>query len=304
MYTDKDINERNARMDGPMRRLWDNTSADMPENELLDALCRFRLNRSEVERPLRRRALAVKVLRYAAMLAVPVVTAVVAWNYAADYYVRDVEFAQCYVPEGGMDSLRLSDNTKVVVNSGSSVIYPSHFSGRARNRSVYVSGNCHFDVARDVAHPFIVNVGKLKVKVLGTHFSVSSYAGDDSITVTLEEGLVRAYDDRHAMMLRPNEQLVYHPKDGKMSKRRVDALAVGAWVNGGLEFADRPLAEILKAIERRYGVRFAVSPRVDMRRRYTMSFKKDEPIENVVKVLAMVSGGTCQRKTRDTIALQ
>lgn len=304
MYSDKDTKEQGMPLDGYMRRLWNSTSAEMPESEILDALSRFRTNRNRVERPLRRRAFALKLVKLAAMFVMPVATAIVAWNYAADYYVRDVEFAQCYVPEGRIDSLRLSDNTKVVVNSGSSVIYPSHFSSRVRNRSVYVSGNCHFDVARDVAHPFIVNVGKLKVKVLGTHFSVSSYGGDDSITVTLEEGLVRAYDDRHGMMLRPNEQLVYHPKDGTMSKRRVDAMAVGAWVSGGLEFADRPLAEILKAVERRYSVRFAVSPGVDTHRRYTMSFKKDEPIENVMKVLEMVSGSTCRRKAQGDIVMQ
>lgn len=275
----------------------------MPDGELAAALDVFRARRSSYERSCRRRKRTLRYLKYAAALVMPLVAAFAAWNYSADYYAQDSELVQCYVPEGRMDSLVLSDNTKVKINAGTSVLYPARFSSHSRDRNVYVTGNCHFDVAKDRMHPFVVNLGNLKVKVLGTHFSVNSYNEDDNVTVTLEEGLVRVYDRSHSMMLHPNEQLVYNRKTGAMRKGRVDALAVDSWTAGNLDFANRPLSEIVRTIERRYGVKIRVEEGVDTSRRYTMNFKKDEPVENVMKVLSIVSGNKGYRKRGNAITL-
>lgn len=197
---------------------------------------------------------------------------------------------ELYVPDGKIDSVVLSDNTKLIVNAGTSVIYPARFNKHNYNRNVYVNGNCHFAVAKDPLHPFVVNMGNLKVKVLGTHFSVNSYNEEDSIYVTLEEGLVEAFDNRQSVLLRPNEQLVYCRSNGSMRKHRVDAVIVGSWVNGNITFTAQTLGQILKTIERHYNVRFDVSKDIDLNCRYTMNFRKGEPIDRVLKVLSMTSG--------------
>lgn len=286
-----------------LRRLWNEDVAEMPKSELRDALATFRENRRRHERLRLRKWRVASVMKYAAMFVLPLLTAWVAWNYSAEYYAEENEMVQCYVPEGKMDSLLLSDNTKVIVNAGTSVIYPASFSRHSVYRNVYVNGNCHFDVARDSSHPFVVNMGSLKVKVLGTHFSVNSYNEDDKITVTLEEGLVKVHDNRHSMMLYPNEQLVYYRSSGKMLKSRVDALAYNSWVSGNLDFAAQPLSGIIKTLERRYGVKFRVESGVDTNKCYTMNFKRDESVENVMKVLSIVSGNLHYRKQGNTITI-
>lgn len=304
MQTDKNNITGGPSQDEMLRRLWNGDVAEMPEGELRDALSTFRANRRRHERLHLRKRRVASVMRYAAMLVLPLLTAWAAWNYSAEYYADENEMVQCYVPEGKMDSLTLSDNTKVIVNAGTSVIYPAAFSSHSVYRNVYVNGNCHFAVAKDSSHPFVVNMGALKVKVLGTHFSVNSYNEDDKITVTLEEGLVKALDKHHSMMLYPNEQLVYYRSSGKMQKTRVDALACNSWVSGNLDFAAQPLSEIVKTIERRYGVKFRVASGVDMNKRYTMSFKRDEPVENVMRVLTIASGNLRYKKVGSTITLR
>lgn len=289
--------------DDALRRLWNVQEAEMSDDELAAALDVFRGNRHSYEGTRRRKRRVLRIVKYAAALAMPLVAAFAAWNYSADYYAQDSELVQCYVPEGRIDSLVLSDNTKVKINAGTSVLYPVRFSSHSRDRNVYVTGNCHFDVAKDRMHPFVVNLGSLKVKVLGTHFSVNSYNDDDDVTVTLEEGLVRVYDSHRSMMLHPNEQLVYNRKTGSMRKSKVDALAVSSWTVGSLDFAGQPLSEIVKTLERRYGVKIRVEDGVDVNRRYTMNFKKDESVENVMKVLSIVSGNMGYRKKGDVITL-
>ena len=278
------------KIDELLKRYWNADVPQMPENEIDNALEAFRDRRSAYERKCSRRKMVLGIIKYAAMFVLPLLTALVAWNYSAEYYAQGNELTEYYVPEGRIDSLLLSDNTRVIVNSGTSIIYPHKFNSRSFYRNVYVNGSCHFAVTKDCNHPFVVNMGSLKVKVLGTHFTVDSYNDDDNITVTLEEGLVKVFDNKQSMTLKPNEQVVYNRKNGTMHKNRVDAMAYGAWVAGNVDFASQPLSEIIKTLERKYDVSITVASDINLAKRYTMNFKKEESLDRILKVLSMVSG--------------
>ena len=289
--------------DDKLRALWDAPQPDVDERQMTEALDTFRRNRRSHIRSNRRKKLLRSLLKYAAIIVAPLLTALAAWNYSAQYYADDNALVEMYVPDGKIDSVVLSDNTKLIVNAGTSVIYPARFNKHNYNRNVYVNGNCHLAVAKDPLHPFVVNMGSLKVKVLGTHFSVNSYNDNDRIVVTLEEGLVKAFDARHSMYLRPNEQLIYYRSDGRMQKQRVDAMAVNSWVNGNIDFSAQTLGQILKTLERHYDVKFDVSRDIDLNRRYTMNFRKGEPLDRVLKVLSMASGNMHYAKKDNTVKL-
>ncbi len=69
-----------------------------------------------------------------------------------------------------MDSVRLADGTKVMLNAGSRLTYPKEFSGE--KREVQLSGQAFFEVTPDKTHPFVVKTQKMDVTVLGTSFEV------------------------------------------------------------------------------------------------------------------------------------
>lgn len=286
-----------------LHKLWNEDMVKMPDTELRKALDTFRENRRMYDLASLRKRHIINIMKYAALFILPMLTAWAAWTFSADYHAVDYEMVQCYVPKGKIDSLRLSDGTKVIVNAGSSIIYPSSFSKQDSCRNVYVNGNCHFAVTKDPSRPFVVNMDNLKVKVLGTHFCVDSYTDDDKISITLEEGLVKVFDESHSMTLYPNERLVYSRSDGSMTKSQVDALAINSWVNGDLDFSNQSLSEMLKILERRYNVKFSVSPGIDMNRRYTMNFKKNETIEKVMTVITVVTGNMSYKKQQNKITL-
>ena len=52
---------------------------------------------------------------------------------------------------------------------------------------------CKRQVAHDTRHTFIVQVGELEVKVLGTVFNVCAYQDEQDVTVVLLEGKVGAH---------------------------------------------------------------------------------------------------------------
>lgn len=289
------------KIDKHLQTLWEEDVDKMPEGELHQALDIFRQNRTIYSRSVRRRSRVSTILRYAAIFMLPLLSAILVWLFSASYYANDMQMAEYYVPKGCIDSLVLSDNTKVVVNSGTTIVYPHSFSSHAKERSVFVNGSCHFEVSKDASHPFVVHLGNVKVRVLGTHFSVNPYSDEEQVVVTLEEGSVNVSDSFQNVTLSPNEQLIYSRTAGTMHKQIVDAMAYNSWVKGGLNFTQEPLEKILKSIERRYRVTISIAKDVDSKRCYTMNFKKDETIECIMNVLTFVSGDMTYTKDGNSI---
>ncbi|MFQ9995614.1 MAG: FecR family protein [Hoylesella buccalis] len=289
------------KIDKHLQTLWEEDVNKMSEGELHQALDIFRQNRTIYSRSVRRRSRVSTILRYAAIFMLPLLSAILVWLFSASYYANDMQLAEYYVPKGYIDSLVLSDDTKVVINSGTTIVYPHSFSSHAKERSVFVNGSCHFEVSKDASHPFVVHLGNVKVRVLGTHFSVNSYSDEEQVVVTLEEGSVNVSDSIQTMTLNPNEQLVYSRTAGTMHKQIVDAMAYNSWVKGGLNFTQEPLEKILKSIERRYRVSISIAKDVDSKRCYTMNFKKGETIERIMNVLTFVSGDMTYTKDGDRI---
>lgn len=304
-----DMSDNRPNADGAFHRLWVHTAnnpdmgIDLGNDEIETALDVFRANRARINRRGKARLAVLRAMRYAAILALPIISACLTYLYMSREGKLYSEMSDLYVADGSLDSLRLSDDTKVIVNAGSSMIYPKQFNPNASERGVFVNGEARFEVTKDANRPFIVHVANLNVKVLGTHFSVKSYSEDPRVTVTLEEGLVKVYDNRQTMILHPNEQLVYDRRNGNMTKSRIDAIAANSWIKGELDFKSRSLDEILGDLERKYRVKFKVMGSVDMKKRYTMNFRSNESIDNVLEVLTVVSGNMSYKRHKDQITL-
>lgn len=273
------------------------------ESELQEALNVFRYNRHAYEQKRKRKGIIIRCMKYAAALLFPMIASYLVWDYTARSYSENDELLECYVPEGKVDSLLLSDGTKVKVNAGTTILYPKRFNKRNHLRNVYVNGEAHFIVSKDREHPFVVHAGNLKVKVLGTHFGVKSYDNEPQISVTLEEGLVSVSDKKEEVILHPNQQMNYERQSGIMTVKAVDATAYNSWTSGDLNFSQQTLEEILRSLKRQYNVQFIVKSNVDLKQKFTMNFKKEETIGNVMQVLTVVSGNLHYLQNGDKITL-
>ena len=84
------------------------------------------------------------------------------------------KFNELIVPRGGECMITLYDGTKVWLNSGSTLKYPTKFSGKERR--VILTGGAFFDVTHDPEHPFIVTSPKMTLTVKGPSFNLKDYA--------------------------------------------------------------------------------------------------------------------------------
>lgn len=167
------------------------------------------------------------------------------------------------VPYGKKFNLLLSDGTKVYLNSGSSITYPSSFEKR-KNRIVELVGEAYFKVAKDKHKPFIVKTSTLSIRALGTEFNVSSYKNDVTNSITLVEGSVavskqgvNTNKNPKTLLLRPNQKIVVRrDKVKKLSKKAVaNVLKDVSWINRELFFKNDKFIDITKKLERYFNVK-------------------------------------------------
>lgn len=182
-------------------------------------------------------------------------------------------------------ALRLADGSQVRLSAGSSLRYRPGLAGR--RREVYLVGQARFQVTKDPAHPFLVYTDKLVTTVLGTTFLVTAYAGREAQVAVLEgrvavqrrEGAnLAATPARPAaagLLLLPNQQATYSAATHALAKNLVPAPAL--LTAAALDFHNRPVAEVLGALEHAYGVRIRFDPARLRGCTITISFE-DEPL--------------------------
>lgn len=200
----------------------------------------------------------------------------------------ETQYVEVSVPCGERMRVVLQDGSVVVLNSSSKLRYPQKFG--LFNRTVELSGEGYFEVAKMRTAPFVVDLKNLKVEVTGTKFNVKSYADDDKIWVTLEEGGVRLKDGRQMeYSLVPGDHIEYDCLSGKCRLQRLQNFEeTSAWRHNSLNFYLTPLRNVLKVLERQYETHFVVEDSLLLNSRFTLSTTKVN-VADVLKDLETVS---------------
>jgi transmembrane sensor len=155
-------------------------------------------------------------------------------------------------PKGGIFQLTLPDGSTVWLNSESSLRFPTSFSSDSRR--VYLSGEGYFSVAKNEKAPFIVQVDKMEVDVLGTNFDVMAYKEENTIRTTLVEGAVKVRSGTESAVIQPDQEASLSP-DGKHFRIAVADLEESlAWKEGKFRFRNTAIAAIMRQIARWYDV--------------------------------------------------
>lgn len=159
------------------------------------------------------------------------------------------------IPRGGKYQLTLSDGTKVWLNAASSLRFPAAFA--KSERTVELKGEGYFEVAKDAARPFTVKIADGDVRVLGTHFNISSYEDEDISTTTLLEGSIAVSRQNERFVLKPGEQAVLQQNVKAHVQSNVDVSEAIAWKEGYFQFKNADIASIMKQVSRWYDIDIA-----------------------------------------------
>lgn len=175
------------------------------------------------------------------------------YNVAAAENVNDSRLNTISTPNGGEWQIQLPDGSTVWLNAASSIQYSLNI-GTAKQRVVKLDGEAYFEVAKNAAHPFIVETDKQAVEVLGTHFNINSYKDEKVTKTTLLEGSVRVSHNttNESEVLKPGEQSLVSVSGIAIKEVNVDEAI--AWKNGYFMFNNERQESILRKVARWYNV--------------------------------------------------
>ncbi|WP_293714695.1 FecR domain-containing protein [uncultured Parabacteroides sp.] len=187
------------------------------------------------------------------------------------------------VPRGRRSSLLLADGSRVWVNSGSVLHFPSKFD--ADKRLIDVEGEIYIEVVKNEI-PFQVRTDDFTVNVLGTKFNISSYADEQESSVVLVEGCVFVNSKiNEQIRLVPNQKLSF--MSGKNKIETVDVRDYISWKDGMLQFKKENMSNILMRLSRYYNIPIKCTSAISKRRSSGKLVLFDD-IEQVMKTLSML----------------
>jgi transmembrane sensor len=188
-------------------------------------------------------------------------------------------------PRGGQYRLILPDGTRVWLNAASSIQFPTAF--RGAERKVTVTGEAYFEVARDVAHPFIVNIdNRMQVEVLGTRFNVNAYTDEASVNTTLLQGSVRVVNRSKTTLLTPDQQSRIYNNGKSEVTDGADIEAIVAWKNGQFQFESDDITAVMRQIARWYDVDILYTGKIP-EGTFSGEVSRNTNLSNVLKILEL-----------------
>lgn len=194
-------------------------------------------------------------------------------------------------PHGGEYSLKLSDGTKVWLNSKSELKFPTTFSGN--KRVVELKGEAYFEVEKNKKKPFIVRLNNYNVKVLGTKFNINNYPDSEYSKTTLCSGKVKIMpinESIEPIILTPGKQMSMCKSSQKTEVKDVDTSIYTAWIEGYYYFIDTNLSEIMQSLQRWYDIEIFFENNEVKTRRFSGKFSRYDNFNTIIKIIEEGSG--------------
>ncbi|EZH75602.1 hypothetical protein ATO12_02105 [Aquimarina atlantica] len=221
-----------------------------------------------------------KIIKYAAMVAILVSTAVYTYQILLPNNIISIETTY-----SDHEQIHLPDGSVVWLNSSSKLSY-----NPKSPRTLFIDGEAFFEVAKDKEHPFTVETpDHVIVKALGTSFNVKSYAENTFTETVLLTGKVevssKEYFKNNIIML-PNDKVKIFKNDGRVvTSKSNNAVSSIAWRDGKIQFNNKPFLEIANDLKIQHNVNIRFENKQISNSKFTGSFDQDLSINDILEVL-------------------
>lgn len=200
------------------------------------------------------------IQRVAAILFIPLLGFTIANHFLArEKAIQKIELTTA---PGIIAKTTLPDGTKVILNSNSTLVYPSSFNEETRD--IQLNGEAYFEVTKNKECPFIVKTPQnANIRVYGTEFNVNAYDSNPIVSATLVNGsIAMTYNNNLSQSIiqkiRPGQKICYSTQSRQAKVASTDVDIDISWKDGKLIFRNTPFREVIHKIGQRFGVHFIV----------------------------------------------
>jgi transmembrane sensor len=193
------------------------------------------------------------------------------------------------VAKNGVEKIILKDRSLVWLRGGSKLLFYEKPDEGVRYSTF--EGEALFEVAKDADHPFIVECGEIKVKVLGTSFSIKTAIDHVELTVLTGKVNISSPSNSEGIDVLPHETVVYQTtgavKRIEATQRAITSITENTQYH--MEFANDGLGEVIERIENKFNVKVKLSDKRIRNCRITADFT-DSSLETTFQMISEVLG--------------
>lgn len=216
--------------------------------------------------------------------------------------ISQTDLVTIAAPAHQKKQITLADGSKVWLNAGAELKYPSNFKGDSRQ--VYLSGEAYFDIQHDDTKPFLIHTGKVLTTVLGTAFNIKEDRNSHTVEVTVTRGKVSVADDGKLLhILTPNQQLSVNLTNGIATEKVVDAKAVIKWQDTDILFDDITFADAATQLQQQFNVKINFSNEQLKKCRFSGSALSGDNLDKILKVICAFNNATWQTQPDGSIMI-
>lgn len=177
---------------------------------------------------------------------------------------------------------QLPDGSELTLNKHSEISYVRNFK---RNRHVKLSkGDVFFNVAHDKAHPFVIDINKVSVTVVGTSFNIKRLNEETEIIV--ETGIVRVELNGEKIELRKGEKIRIGRDDSGLVKEKNTDQLYNYYRSNLFIASNTPLQKLADVVNEAYGSEISISDPSLGAETITTTFKVEDGLEGSLKVIS------------------
>ena len=180
-----------------------------------------------------------------------------------------------------------SDSSKIVMNKNAKITYPNKFG--KKERKVKLSGEAHFSITPDKKKPFVIEVDKAIVKVLGTSFVVKEIKVDSLVKVMVESGKVSFSYKNESVILTKEMSATLDLRSEKIEIDSQPNMNIGAWKSKKLFFRSTTLKEVISQIEQLYEVNIETENPMILNCKLSATFD-NETLEDILMIIESTFG--------------
>ncbi len=153
-----------------------------------------------------------------------------------------------------VERIVLPDGSEVFLDKNASIAYKKDFAGNF-HRNVKMTGRVFFHIFRDVSHPFTVHAGILKVKVLGTRFTVNRMTMKTQVVLTHGKVLVSSLKISRAVILQKTGDQVVIENNGREKENNIKAALYSSWMGRKIYFNECTVKEVMDMLNDSYNIK-------------------------------------------------
>jgi transmembrane sensor len=185
-------------------------------------------------------------------------------------------------------SRKIPDNSSVVLNRRSKIIYSSTFG--TKNRELALSGEAYFKVRHSVDTPFIVRTENVLIKDIGTTFNIKSYKESKTIEVFVETGEIQFFTySNPGIRLVKGETGIYDKSSGHFYKTGKIEVNVLSYKTKVFVFQNTSLNDAVRQLNATYPVSIRINNNRLMNCKITVTFD-NEDIGTIANIIGETMG--------------